>query len=84
MPPSPPTRPIRNWPACATKKSIGRERYDGVFFVFKDHIAKRLQLDANYTLSWANGYDTGGGSFRNYARNGYAPFTPLNWPLSQR
>ncbi len=61
------------------EESIGRERYDGVNFVFKDHIAKRLQVDANYTLAWAYGYDTGGGSFRNYARNGYAPFASYEW-----
>jgi outer membrane receptor protein involved in Fe transport len=61
------------------EEAIGRERYDGVFFVFKDHINKRLQLDANYALSWANGYDTGGGSFRNYARNGYDPFNPAEF-----
>jgi hypothetical protein len=61
------------------EESIGRERYDGVFFVFKDHIANRLQLDANYALSWAYGYDTGGGSFRNYPRNGYAPFASYEW-----
>ena len=61
------------------EESIGREHYDGVNFVFKDRIAQRFQVDANYTLSWAYGYDTGGGSFRNYARNGYAPFASYEW-----
>jgi outer membrane receptor protein involved in Fe transport len=62
-----------------TEESIGRERYDGVNFVFKDRVAKHFQANANYTLAWANGYDTGGGSFRNYARNGYAPFAKNEW-----
>ena len=61
------------------EESIGREHYDGINFVFKDRIAQRFQLDANYTLAWAYGYDTGGGSFRNYARNGYAPFASYEW-----
>jgi hypothetical protein len=61
------------------EESIGREHYDGVNFVFKDRVAKRFQVDANYTLAWAYGYDTGGGSFRNYPRNAYAPFASYEW-----
>jgi outer membrane receptor protein involved in Fe transport len=61
------------------EESIGREHYDGVNFIFKDRLAKRFQAEANYTLSWAYGYDTGGGSFRNYSRNSYDPFAKYEW-----
>jgi TonB dependent receptor len=56
------------------EEAIGRSHYDGVNFVIKDRVAKRFNLNANYTLAWAYGYDSGSGSFRNYARNGYDPF----------
>jgi Carboxypeptidase regulatory-like domain/TonB dependent receptor len=56
------------------EEAIGRSHYDGVNFIIKDRVAKRFSLNANYTLAWANSYDSGGGSFRNYARNGYDPF----------
>ncbi len=42
-------------------------------------MAKRFQLTANYTLSWANGYGSGGGSFRNYPKLSTAPFAPWEW-----
>ncbi|WP_058188825.1 TonB-dependent receptor [Terracidiphilus gabretensis] len=61
------------------EEAVGREHYDGINFTFKDRIEKRFTAGANYTLSWANGYDTGGSSFRNYARNSYALFAPYEW-----
>ena len=61
------------------EESIGREHYDGVNFVFKDRIAKRFQVDANYTLAWAYGYDTGGGSSATTRATGYAPFASYEW-----
>jgi outer membrane receptor protein involved in Fe transport len=61
-------------------ESINRNRYDGVNFSFRQHMSRHFSLNANYTLAWAYGYDAGGFSaFRNYARNGYAPFAPYEW-----
>jgi hypothetical protein len=63
------------------EESIGREHYDGFNFSFRERAAARIQLEANYTLSWAYGYDTGasGGSFRNYPRLATAPFASYEW-----
>jgi hypothetical protein len=36
-------------------------------------------MDANYTLAWANSYDSGGGSFRNYPRLATNPFASYEW-----
>jgi len=60
------------------EESIGREHYDGINFSFRERM-KRLQLITNYTLSWAYGYGTGGGSFRNYPKLSTAPFASWEW-----
>jgi hypothetical protein len=60
------------------EESIGREHYDGINFSFRERM-KRLQLISNYTLSWAYGYGTGGGSFRNYPKLSTAPFASWEW-----
>jgi outer membrane receptor protein involved in Fe transport len=63
-------------------ESINRSRYDGINLSFRQRMSHRFSLTANYTLSWAYGYDTGGGpttAFRNYARDGYVPFAPFEW-----
>ena len=39
----------------------------------------RFQLQANYTLAWANGYGSGGSSFRNYPKLATAPFASWEW-----
>jgi outer membrane receptor protein involved in Fe transport len=59
--------------------SIGREHYDGINFSFKERMNARFQLQANYTLAWAYGYGTGGGSFRNYPKLTTAPFASWEW-----
>jgi hypothetical protein len=61
------------------EESIGRSHYDGTNFTFRQRMTHRFQLYANYTLAWAYSYDGGGGSFRNYPRNAYAPFAPYEW-----
>jgi hypothetical protein len=61
------------------EKSIGREHYDGFNLSFRDRIASRLQMQANYTLAWAYGYGTGGGSFRNYPKLAVNPFASWEW-----
>jgi hypothetical protein len=69
------------------EESINRSRYDGFNFSYRRRMSRHFSLNANYSLSWAYGYDAGGGPttiFRNYARNGYAPFAPYEWgPMSQ-
>jgi outer membrane receptor for ferrienterochelin and colicin len=61
------------------EESIGREHYDGFNFSLNSRMANRFELRANYTLSWAYGYDSGGGSFRNYPALSTAPFASYNW-----
>jgi hypothetical protein len=61
------------------EESIGREHYDGANFSFRERMSKRFQMQANYTLSWAYGYGTGGGSFRNYPKLATAPFASWEW-----
>ena len=61
------------------EESIGRSHYDGTNFTFRQRVTHRFQVYANYTLAWAYSYDGGGGSFRNYPRNAYAPFAPYEW-----
>ncbi len=63
-------------------ESINRSRYDGVNLSFQQRMSHHFSLTANYTLSWAYGYDAGGGDttiFRNYARDGYHPFASYEW-----
>jgi outer membrane receptor protein involved in Fe transport len=64
------------------EESINRNRYDGVNFSYRRRMSSHFSLNANYTLSWAYGYDGGGGPntiFRNYARDGYHPLSPQEW-----
>jgi len=61
------------------EEAIGREHYDGINFSFRQRMAQRFQLQANYTLAWAYGYGTGGGSFRNYPKLATAPFASWEW-----
>jgi hypothetical protein len=57
----------------------GREHYDGINFSFRDQMTNRFQLTANYTLGWAYGYGSGGGSFRNYPKLAVDPFASWEW-----
>jgi len=59
--------------------AIGREHYDGINFSLHSRLNSRLQMIANYTLAWAYGYGTGGGSFRNYPKLSTAPFASWEW-----
>ncbi|HEY3929095.1 MAG TPA: carboxypeptidase regulatory-like domain-containing protein [Candidatus Koribacter sp.] len=62
------------------EESIGRSHYDGINLSYRKRMSNHFQVDANYTLSWAYGYDTGGFSaFRNYPRLAVAPFAPYEW-----
>jgi hypothetical protein len=64
------------------EESINRSRYDGVNFSLRQRMSHHFSVNANYTLSWAYGYDTGGGPttiFRNYSRNSLAPLASYEW-----
>jgi hypothetical protein len=73
-------QPVLN--SLRSDESINRSRYDGVNLSFRQRMSRHFSLNANYTLSWAYGYDAGGGGttiFRNYARDGYHPFASYEW-----
>ena len=71
--------PDRRPASVRVDSAIGREHYDGVNLSFRERITNRLQFVANYTLAWAYGYGTGGGSFRNYPKLATAPFASWEW-----
>ncbi len=81
------TRPLdgttgSQFASVRVEESINRNRYDGINFSFRQRMNHHFTLNANYTLGWAYGYDTGGGPttiFRNYARDGYHPLSPVEW-----
>jgi len=65
-----------------TEAAVNRNRYDGINFSYRQRMSHRFSLNANYTLSWAYGYDSGGGTdtfFRNYSRDGYHALGPQEW-----
>jgi hypothetical protein len=71
--------PDRQEASVRVEEAIGREHYDGVNFSLKERMTQRFQLQANYTLAWAYGYGSGGGSFRNYPKLATDPFGPWEW-----
>jgi hypothetical protein len=42
-------------------------------------MSRHFSVNANYTLAWANSYDGGGTSFRNYPRLATNPFASYEW-----
>ncbi|MFL6313423.1 MAG: TonB-dependent receptor domain-containing protein [Terriglobales bacterium] len=56
--------------------SIGRSRYDGVNFSYRQRAFHKTDLIANYTLARAVGYNEDGGSFRYYPRDPQHPLAP--------
>ncbi|PYX85185.1 MAG: hypothetical protein DMG68_18535, partial [Acidobacteria bacterium] len=73
-------QPVLN--SVRNEASVNRSRYDGVNFSFRQRMSHRFSLNANYTLAWAYGYDSGGGTdtfFRNYARDGYHLLGRQEW-----
>jgi hypothetical protein len=67
------------------EKSIGRSIYDGWNLAYRQRMSNHFSLNANYTLAWARGWNSGtpasagGASFRNYPRNAYNPFAPYEF-----
>jgi len=58
------------------EQSIGRSRYDGLNFTYRQRAFHKTDLIANYTLARAVGYDEDGGSFRYYPRDPQNPLAP--------
>jgi outer membrane receptor protein involved in Fe transport len=56
------------------EESIGRSMYDGLNIGYRQRMSNHFSLNANYTLSWARGWGSGGTSFRNYPRLAFDPF----------
>jgi outer membrane receptor protein involved in Fe transport len=56
------------------EQAIGRSHYDGINLSYRRRMTQHFMVNANYTASWAYGFDTGGGSFRNYPRLSTNPF----------
>jgi outer membrane receptor protein involved in Fe transport len=61
------------------EQSIGRSRYDGVNFSYRQRMTHHFTVNANYTLAWAYGYDSGQPSFRDYPRLSTNPFASYEW-----
>jgi hypothetical protein len=61
------------------EESIGRSHYDGVNFSYRRRLSNHFSINANYTLAWSYGYDSGGSSFRNYPRLATNPFASYEW-----
>ncbi|MDE3199320.1 MAG: TonB-dependent receptor [Acidobacteriota bacterium] len=69
----------QSFASVRNEESIGREHYDGFNFSYNTRVTNKFELRANYTLAWAYGYDSGGGSFRNYPRLSTNPFASYEW-----
>jgi hypothetical protein len=61
------------------EQSIGRSHYDGVNFSYRQRMTHHFTVNANYTLAWAYGYDSGQPSFRDYPRLSTNPFASYEW-----
>jgi len=59
------------------ESSIGRSRYDGVSFDYKQRLSHRFSVNASYTLSWANGYDEA--LYHSYAKDPYKQLNSQDW-----
>jgi outer membrane receptor protein involved in Fe transport len=71
------------------EQSVNRSRYDGLNFSYRQRMTKHFSLNANYTLSWARGWDVAanGSSFRNYPHDPLDLWNPLDFgytPNDQR
>jgi outer membrane receptor protein involved in Fe transport len=71
------------------EQSVNRSRYDGLNFSYRQRMTRHFSLNANYTLSWARGWDVAanGSSFRNYPHDPLDLWNPLDFgytPNDQR
>ncbi len=68
-----------NLASVRDEQSIGRSHYDGVNLSYRQQMTHHISVNANYTLAWAYGFGSGGGSFRNYPRLSTDPFASYEW-----
>jgi outer membrane receptor for ferrienterochelin and colicin len=61
------------------EQSIGRSQYNGVNFSYRRRMSNHFSVDANYTLAWAYGFDSGQPSFRQYPRLATNPLASYEW-----
>jgi outer membrane receptor protein involved in Fe transport len=59
------------------ESSIGRSRYDGLSFAYKQRLSHRFSVNANYTLAWAYGYDIN--PYHSYAKDPLKQLNPRDW-----
>jgi len=71
--------PQPNLPLILDQRSIGRTHYDGFNLSLRERMAPRFQAEANYTLSWAYGYDSGDPRLGNFPRLPNAPFASYEY-----
>ena len=59
------------------ESSIGRSRYDGLSFDYKQRLSHRFSINASYTLAWAYGY--GENPYHSYAKDPFKQLNPQDW-----
>ena len=59
------------------ESSIGRSRYDGLNFEYKQRLTHRFSLNASYTLAWAYGYAEN--PYHSYPKNPLMQLNPQDW-----
>ena len=59
------------------ESSIGRSRYDGLSFDYKQRLSHHFSINASYTLAWAYGYDEN--PYHSYAKNPLEQLSPRDW-----
>lgn len=75
----PTNTPLSRLNSVRNEESIGRSHYDGFNFSYRQRMTHHFTVNANYTLSWANSFDAGGTSFRNYPRLSTDPFASYEY-----
>ena len=55
-------------------QAIGRSHYDGINLSYRRRMTQHFMINANYTASWAYGFDSGSTSYRSYPRLSTNPF----------
>ncbi len=59
------------------ESSIGRSRYDGLSFNYKQRLSHHFSINASYTLAWAYGYAEN--PYHSYPKNPLKQLNPQDW-----
>jgi len=59
------------------ESSIGRSRYDGLSFAYKQRLTHHTSINASYSFSRAYGYDEN--PYHSYAKDPYKQLSPQDW-----